>query len=86
VRLLFDADVAPAVQVAPSLQVVDREHTNDGRLFLTLRVDHALEVLPWVLSWGRHVRVVKPRRLRRRLATEARAVASQYRDAPTLLD
>jgi predicted DNA-binding transcriptional regulator YafY len=86
VRLLFDADVAPAVQVAPSLEVVDREHTNDGRLFLTLRVDHALEVLPWVLSWGRHVRVVKPRRLRRRLATEARAVASQYRDAPTLLD
>jgi len=86
VRLLFDADVAASVQVAPSLQVVDREHTSDGRLFLTLRVDHELEVLPWVLSWGRHVRVVAPRRLRKRLATEARAVAEQYRDAPTLLD
>jgi predicted DNA-binding transcriptional regulator YafY len=86
VRVLFSADVAPSVQVAPSLRVTDREHTNDGRLILSLRVDHELEVLPWLLSWGRHVRVLEPRALRKRLATEARAVAEQYREVPTLLD
>ena len=86
VRVLFAAEVAPSVEVAPSLQVTDREHTNDGRLLLTLRVDHELEVLPWLLSWGRHVRVLEPRALRERLASEARAVAEQYRDVPTLLD
>lgn len=86
VRVLFSADVAPSVQVAPSLRVTDRKHTSDGRLVLTLRVDHELEVLPWLLSWGRHVRVLEPRALRKRLATEARAVAEQYRDVPTLLD
>jgi predicted DNA-binding transcriptional regulator YafY len=86
VRLLFAAEVAPQVQVAPSLQVAEREHTSDGRLLLTLRVDHEGEVLPWLLSWGRHVRVLAPRRLQQRLAGEARALADQYRDAPTLLD
>jgi predicted DNA-binding transcriptional regulator YafY len=86
VRVLFDEQAASSVQVAPSLHVADREHTSDGRLFLTLHVDHELEVLPWLLSWGRHVRVVEPRSLRNRLATEARAVAEQYHDAPTLLD
>ena len=86
VRILFTAEVAPAVEVAPSLHVADRAHTGDGRLLLTLRVDHELEVLPWLLSWGRHVRVLEPRALRERLATEARAVADQYREVPTLLD
>jgi predicted DNA-binding transcriptional regulator YafY len=86
VRVLFAAEVAPAVEVAPSLHVADREHTGDGRLLLTLKVDHELEVLPWLLSWGRHVRVLEPRALRERLATEARAVADQYREVPTLLD
>jgi predicted DNA-binding transcriptional regulator YafY len=86
VRVVFASEVTPSVQVAPSLQVVDRTYTNDGRLVLTLRVDHQLEVLPWLLSWGRHVRVLEPRALRTRLATEARAVADQYRDPPTLLD
>ena len=86
VRVLFSAEVAPSVEVAPSLRVTDREHTGDGRLVLTLSVDHELEVLPWLLSWGRHVRVLKPRALRERLANEARAVAQQYRNVPTLLD
>ncbi len=85
VRVLFAADVAADVQVAPSLQITERESLSDDRLLLTLTVDHELEVLPWLLSWGRHVRVLEPRALRRRLATEARAVAEQYRDVPTLL-
>jgi len=86
VRVLFAAEVTPSVQVAPSLHVADRAYTSDGRLLLTLKVDHELEVLPWLLSWGHHARVLEPRALRKRLAAEARAIADQYRDAPTLLD
>ena len=86
IRVVFAAEVAPSVQVAPSLHVADREYTSDGRLLLTLNVDHELEVLPWLLSWGQHVRVLEPRALRKRLATEARRIADQYRDVPTLLD
>jgi predicted DNA-binding transcriptional regulator YafY len=86
VRVLFAAEVTPLVEVAPSLHVTDRDYRSDGRLLLTLKVDHELEVLPWLLSWGHHVRVLEPRALRQRLAAEARAVAEQYQEIPTLMD
>lgn len=86
VRVVFAADVTPSVQVAPSLHVADREYLSDGRLLLTLRVYNELEVLPWLLSWGAHVQVLEPRALRRRLASEARTIANQYEEVPTLID
>ena len=86
VRVAFDADVASAVQVAPSLHVTEREQQPDGRLLLTLSVRHEREVLPWLLGWGRHAYVLEPRSLRERIAAEARAAAEQYQSAPTLLD
>ena len=86
VRVVFDADVASAVQVSPSLHVTEREKQSDGRLLLTLSVRHEREVLPWLLGWGRHAYVLEPRSLRERIAAEARAAAEQYQSAPTLLD
>jgi len=86
VRVVFAAEVAASVQVAPSLEVTTREHLADGRLLLTLKVDHELEVMPWLLSWGAHAQVLEPRALRERIAAEAHAVADQYESVPTLLD
>jgi len=86
VRVVFAAEVAADVQVPPSVTVDAREHLSDDRLLLTLNVDHALEVMPWLLSWGAHVRVLEPRALRERMAEEAYAVAHQYESTPTLLD
>lgn len=86
VRVVFASSIAPSVQVAPTIQVDATERLSDGRLVLTLRVYHELELLPWLLSWGAHVRVLEPQALKHRLATEARAVARQYVDAPDLLD
>lgn len=86
VRVLFAAEVAASVEVAPSLRVTERQTLSDGRLLLTLQVHSELEVLPWLLSWGHHARVLQPRALRQRLADEARAIAEQYREAPSLLD
>ena len=86
VRVVFAAEVAAAVQVAPSLEVVRREHLADNRLLLTLKVNHELEVMPWLLSWGTHAQVLEPRALRERIAAEAYAVADQYESPPTLFD
>lgn len=86
VRVVFSAEAAPLVQAGPSMQIEDTSRTPDGRLVLTLRVFHELEVMPWLLSWGSHVRVLAPQALSQRLATEARAVARQYHQLPALLD
>lgn len=86
VRVVFSAEVTPLVQVASSMQVETSETTSDGRLLLTLRVIHELEVMPWLLSWGSHVEVLHPQALSRRLAHEARAMAEQYAQLPALLD
>lgn len=85
-RIVFDAEAAPLVQVGASMHVVDNELLADGRRVMTLKVFHELEVMPWLLSWGRHVEVLAPAALRRRIAREARHAAAQYTDAPTLLD
>lgn len=84
VRVLFDADVARWVRHAPSAYVVDLTDTPDG-LLVTLHVRRETEVLPWLLSWGGHARVLEPVSLQRRLAREARRIASHYQPAPTFL-
>ncbi len=86
VRVVFSHERASSVQVPPTLDVDRREPLSDGRLLLTLTVADEREVMPWLLSWGSHVQVLKPRTLRERVAAEARAAADQYESAPTLLD
>jgi predicted DNA-binding transcriptional regulator YafY len=49
----------------------------DGRLRMTLRVADTAELVRWLLSFGRGVRVVKPAELRERVLREALAVARQ---------
>ena len=84
IRVVFDADVTAWVQQAPSAFVEAMEETPEG-LAVTLRVARLAEVLPWLLSWGAHARVVAPESLRRRLAREAEQMAARYASAPSLL-
>ncbi len=74
VRVLFDAAVARWVREAPSFYTTGEEETPDG-LLVTLHVRHEDEVLQWLLGWGRHMRVLEPESLRRRVAEEAAALA-----------
>jgi predicted DNA-binding transcriptional regulator YafY len=85
VKVVFAAEVVPSLQIAPSIHVEESEEQADGRLVLTLLVQHELEIMPWLLSWGAHVRVLKPHALRQRLGEEARRIAAQYQDEPSLL-
>jgi predicted DNA-binding transcriptional regulator YafY len=86
VRVLFSAEAAAVLQVPPALTIAQRERLSDDRLLLTLRVETERSLLPWLLGWGAHAKVVEPQALRSRIATEAQAVADQYTTAPTLLD
>jgi predicted DNA-binding transcriptional regulator YafY len=86
VRVVFSADVAGSVRVGPSIHVEETKSLGDGRLLMTLRTHHELELMPWLLSWGTHARVLEPPALRQRLAREARRLAAQYEDAPSLLE
>jgi predicted DNA-binding transcriptional regulator YafY len=48
-----------------------------GRLRMTLRVADTRELLGWILSFGRGVRVVRPAQLRDRVRAEALALSRQ---------
>ncbi|HEV2582649.1 MAG TPA: YafY family protein [Ktedonobacteraceae bacterium] len=78
VRVLFDHDIARWVQEARSYYVVAEEETPDG-LLVTLTIRQESEILHWLLSWGRHARVLEPESLRERLAEEAEGMVTQYK-------
>ncbi len=86
VRVVFSAEATPMVQIGPSMHVETSEVMPSGRLHMTLRVFHELEVMPWLLSWGQHVEVLEPRGLSQRIAAEARSTARLYQQLPALLD
>lgn len=78
-RALFDVTVARWVREAPSFYAVAEEDQEDG-LLVTLRVRQEDEILQWLLSWGRHVRVLAPESLRARMAAEAKDMLSHHQD------
>jgi predicted DNA-binding transcriptional regulator YafY len=77
VELLFDRATAawtrdriwhPSQQFAP---------LKGGRLRMTIRVADTRELLGWILSFGRGVRVVRPLTLRDRIRDEARRISER---------
>ena len=84
VRLLFDNHVAGRVRETPPAHTVETE-TLPGGLLLTLKVKREAELIPWLLGWGAHVRVVEPAALGQRLADEAERIAAQYQTGQLLL-
>lgn len=81
VRALFAPAVARWVREERHFFAVAEEEGPDG-LLVTLRVRREEDVLRWLLGWGRHVRVLAPASLRRRLAAEGAALAAAHADAP----
>jgi predicted DNA-binding transcriptional regulator YafY len=77
IRALFDSSVARWVREARSFFTTAEEELPEG-LLVTLRVRQEDEVLSWLLGWGRHVRVLAPESLRRRIADEATALLTAH--------
>ena len=84
VRALFDAETARWVRESPSFFTVAEEGSADG-LLVTLAVRQERDVLQWLLSWGRHVRVLEPESLVRIIAEEAAAMLEHHCASLSLL-
>jgi predicted DNA-binding transcriptional regulator YafY len=78
VRALFDPSIARWVREARSYYVTHEEETPDG-LLVTLQVRQESEILSWLLSWGRHVHVLEPDSLRKRIVEEAQGMLRNHR-------
>jgi hypothetical protein len=49
-----------------------------GEMRITFRLDNLEEIEPWVLSWGAHATVLKPKALADRVLATARAMQERY--------
>jgi predicted DNA-binding transcriptional regulator YafY len=73
IRALFAPEVARWVRESPSYFTLAMDDTPDG-LLVTLAVRDLSEITQWLLSWGRHVRILEPDSLRHLLAAESAAM------------
>ncbi len=76
-RVLFDHEVTRWVLEDRFYFMIAADETPEGML-VTVRAHHAEDVLPWLLRWGRHARVLEPDSLRRQVADEARAMLAAH--------
>lgn len=80
VRLRFDGFAAQLVRERewhPSQKI---EEDLEGGLVLELKLSSLEEVERWVLSWGSHVEVLQPARLRKRLREVGAVLMEKYED------
>lgn len=84
VRVRLQNDNARWQREADAFQVVDTQEQPNG-LLVTLRIHREAEIIPWLLSWGRHAVVLEPHSLRKHLADEIAHMQASYQEAPALL-
>lgn len=77
VQALFDAEVAPWVKELRGFFISEMKDTPYG-LLVTVHLHTEDEIIPWLLSWGYHVRVIEPQSIRKRIAEEAEKILRQY--------
>jgi len=75
--LLFDDEVTRWVQEDPYFYIVERQPAPGG-LRVTLRAPDERAVSQWILSWGKHVRILEPDSLRTWLINEAQAALEKW--------
>ena len=79
VRVLFDAEMIRWVRESRNYYIVSEEETAAGFL-VTLQIRQESELVPWLLSWGHHVRVLEPDSLRQMLVNEAKGMLELYQE------
>jgi predicted DNA-binding transcriptional regulator YafY len=78
VQVLFDAEATPWVKESRGFYITEMKETPYG-LLVTMQLYSEDEVIPWLLSWGYHARVVEPDFIRKRVAEEAEKILKNYR-------
>ena len=75
---MFDATVAHMVRDRlwhPSQRLVEEK---DGSVTLSFQAGGRMEIVAWVLSYGRHAEVLAPAELRAEVAHQVQEMASRY--------
>jgi proteasome accessory factor B len=73
----FAARLATERKWHPSQRI---EEKKDGSAELRLEVSIAPDLENWILSWGEHAEVLKPKELRAKIAASAKAMVKQYKN------
>jgi predicted DNA-binding transcriptional regulator YafY len=74
VTVEFTKQVAEAVLAREWHPTQRLEERADGKVRLHMEVTNLTQVLPWLLGWGEHVRVIQPRELAAQVQSSARAM------------
>jgi len=83
VELHFDAAFTPNIVETRWHRTQKIDEQPDGSCVLRCAVSGFEEIVWWILGYGPHCRVVKPKALAERVATLARETADQYATAPS---
>jgi predicted DNA-binding transcriptional regulator YafY len=76
-RVLFDKEVARWVLESRFYYIVATDERPEG-LLVTLQARQESDILPWLLSWGRHAVILEPEILRQHLLAEIDAISKRY--------
>jgi len=85
IRVEFDAISSYQVIAAPASFIRDAQKREDG-IVVTLEDVPEVSLLPWILGWASHARVLSPSALAKRVAEAAAATVRQYERATTERD
>jgi proteasome accessory factor B len=78
VLLRFSKDVAYRIRESDWPGEVSVAYAGDGTCAMTLRVNHAREMVPWIRGWGPDCEVIAPEDLRRQIAGDMKKAAEVY--------
>jgi proteasome accessory factor B len=78
IRIEFDAFAARLVSERRWHESQRVREKADGAIILELDLGGLQEIERWILSWGKHARVLAPRELASRIRDEATAIAKLY--------
>lgn len=77
VRLRFDAWAAQLVRERAWHPAQEIQELANGEIEFSIHLSSLLEIEPWILSWGEHVRVLGPAALCKRIRTTVEKMASR---------
>jgi proteasome accessory factor B len=80
IRLQFDPFAARLVAERKWHESQRVREIADGSIILELELGGLEEIERWILSWGKHARVLAPKELAARVHDEARAIVKQYQN------
>jgi proteasome accessory factor B len=78
VRIRFDAFAGRLVKEKRWHHSQEVREFRNGEIEVTFELSSFVEIVPWILGWGRHARAVVPRALVQEVAAEVKAVGNMY--------